>query len=678
MKNLGLLLLPLACAGQHTDWPAYGGGSDHIQYSPLKQINRDNVRQLGEAWRFDTGDSFKESELQCNPIVIGGVLYATSPKLRVFALDAATGKQLWVFDPNEGRKVTGKLRNRGLTYAKGRIYFGARLWLIALDAKSGKELWRTDLRDGLGRPRAEMSVSLTTPGVVYGNLLIVGSIVSEALPASPGDIRAYDLDTGKLVWSFHTIPHPGEPGYETWPKNGWTYLGAANNWTGMALDEKRGLVFVPTGSAAFDFYGSNRAGDNLYANSLLCLEAATGKRVWHFQFVHHDVWDRDLPSPPNLVTVIRDGKPVDAVSQTTKSGFVWVFDRVTGQSLFPYKEVPVAPSDVEGEALSRTQPLPLQPPPFARQTFGEEILSRRTPEVNTQLKERLKSLKYGGQFVPPSREGSIVFPGFDGGAEWGGSAFDPETHLLYVNANEMAWVLRITPAPPAAAKMNGQQLYLRQCASCHKADRKGTPPEFPSLEQVSDRLAEDDIRGLILNGAGRMPGFRQLGRPAVQAITQYLLTGKSGAEVTTETSPMEQKFSFDGYNKFLDQDGYPGITPPWGTLTAIDLDKGAIAWQIPFGEIPGSGLNNTGSENYGGPVATAGGLLFIGATNFDRKFHAFDKKTGELLWQTTLPAAGNATPAVYAINGKQYVVIAAGGGKSGQPSGGSYVAFALP
>jgi quinoprotein glucose dehydrogenase len=617
--------------------------------------------------------------MQCNPIVVDGLIYLTSPKLRVFALDAATGRQVWVFDPNEGRKVTGKIRNRGLTYANGHIHFAARQWLYALDAKNGTPVWRTDLREGLGRPAAEMNVSVTTPGVVYKDLLIVGSIISEALPASPGDVRAYDLNTGKLRWSFHTIPHPGEPGYETWPKDAWTYIGAANNWSGMSLDEKRGLVFVPTGSAAFDFYGSNRAGDNLYANSLLCLKAATGERVWHFQFVRHDVWDRDLPAPPNLVTVVRDGRLVDAVAQITKSGHTWVFDRETGKPLVPYQDVPVPPSAVEGEVLAKTQPLPLKPPAFARQTISPEMLSQRTPEVAREVRARLQALKYGGQFVPPSREGSVVFPGFDGGGEWGGAAFDPETGLLYVNSNEMAWILRIVPKPPPPARQNGKELYNRNCASCHKADFKGTPPEFPSLVNIGARLAEDDLRNVIRNGAGRMPGFGRLGGPAVQAMTRYLLTGDAGAATASAgPSPIDLKFTFDGYNKFLDKDGYPAIAPPWGTLNAIDLDKLEIRWSIPFGEIPALGLKNTGSENYGGPAVTASGLLFIGATNHDSKFHVFDKATGELLWETRLPAAGNATPAVYEVKGKQYVVIGAGGGKSGAPSGGSYVAFSLP
>jgi len=675
-------------------WESYGGGPDSIRYSRLTQINRDNVSELEVAWSYDTSDAFEGSEMQCNPIVVDGLLYATSPRLRVLALDAATGVEQWSFEPLvDGRPLTGRPRNRGLMYwsdgSEARIYVAARHQFYSLDAKTGLPVegfgnsGSIDLRDGLGRPAETLSVGLTTPGVVYGDLLIIGSVVSEGLPSAPGDIRAYDARSGELRWSFHTIPHPGEPGYETWPEDAWKLVGGANSWPGMALDEERGLVYAGTGSAAFDFYGSNRAGDNLYANSILCLKADSGELVWHFQAVKHDVWDRDFPAPPSLVRVVRDGRLVDAVSQATKSGHLFVLDRETGESLFPLEEIDVPASDVPGEQLAAKQVLPLKPPPFARQELTEELLTNRTPEARRAVLERFHKIRSGPQFTPPSREGSVVFPGFDGAAEWGGQAYDPETGLYYVNANEMAWILRLVEREKLDGAVTGKRLYQRSCAACHLDDLSGAPPEFPSLIDIGERSSREGILKTVREGAGRMPGFSHLGDDRVEAIVRFLSTGKEvdlgGADV--EASPYELDFTHDGYNKFLDPDGYPAVAPPWGTLNAIDLDKGEIAWSIPFGEFPelaAEGVTNTGSENYGGPIVTASGLLFIGATNLDKKFRAFDKASGDLLWETTLPASGNSTPAMYELGGRQFVVIGAGGGKSGAPSGGTYVAFALP
>src|SRR5436190_2273160 len=433
-------------AGAGKDWSAYGGGPESTRYSNLKQINRRNVRNLKVAWTFDSGDAYPGSEMQCNPLVVNGVLYATTPKVNVIALNAATGKLLWRFDPHQGRKVLGKMRNRGVTYwsdgIQERMFVPVLQYLYSLDAKSGNPVatfgasGRVDLRENL-RPGEKEMVSISTPGIIYKDLLIVGSLTSETLPTPPGDIRAYDVVTGKLRWIFHTIPRPGEFGYETWPKEAWKYTGSANNWTGMTLDVKRGLVFVPTGSAAYDFYGANRAGDNLFADCLIALRADTGERIWHFQAVRHDIWDRDFPSPPTLVTVKRNGRPVDAVAQTTKSGHVYLFERETGKPLFSieYRKYPA--SEIEGEVTAETQPLPIKPKPFARQQLTAEMITERTPEAHVAALERFKKLRSAGQFIPGSREGTIIFPGYDGGAEWGGSAFDPATGLLYVNSNEM-------------------------------------------------------------------------------------------------------------------------------------------------------------------------------------------------------------------------------------------------
>ncbi len=677
----------------HDQWSAYGGGNRQIRYSRLAQINRRNLHRLRVAWTYDTGDAFPGSEMQCNPLVVGERLYATSPRGRVFALDAATGREIWSFRPSiPGGTPRDRVRIRGLMYwsrgAQARIYFSYWHRLYALDAATGKSCLDfgdrgfIDLRRHLGRPPDSITVSLTTPGVVYRDLLILGSTVGESLPSAPGDIRAYDARSGKLRWRFRTIPRPGEPGHRTWPGQAWKTAGGANSWAGMSLDEQRGLVYVPTGSAAFDFFGGNRSGHNLFANSLLCLKAETGERVWHFQVVRHDVWDRDLPAPPGLVTVVREGRPVDAVAQITKSGHVFTFDRVTGRPLFPLREVKVPVAGVPGERLAATQVLPSKPPPFARQHLTENLLTDRTPEARREVLKRFRKLRNGPQFTPPSLEGTVLFPGFDGGGQWGGAAFDPESGRLYVNSSEMAWILRLVAREAVAGPVTAKQLYQWNCSGCHRQDRSGAPPEFPSLVDLGKRRSQEMVRRTLRQGGGRMPGFAHLGEDALEAILGFVLYGKDASVPADRAGrPLYRlPYGHDGYNRFLDPEGYPAVKPPWGILNAIDLDKGEIVWQVPLGEIPelaARGMVGTGSENYGGPIVTAGGLVFIGASNFDRKFRAFDKADGRLLWETLLPASGNATPATYEVSGRQFVVIAAGGGKSGAPSGGSYVAFAL-
>jgi quinoprotein glucose dehydrogenase len=522
-------------------------------------------------------------------------------------------------------------------------------------------------------------VVLTSPGIVYKNLIILGGRNPETLPAAPGYVRAYDVRTGKLRWTFHTIPHPGEFGYETWPKEAWKYSGAANNWAGMAVDRKRGILYVPTGSAAFDFYGGDRVGDDLFANCLIALNAETGERVWHFQGVRHDLWDRDFPSPPTLVTVNRDGKDVDAVAQTTKQGFVYLFDRVSGKPVFPIEYHKYPQSDVPGELAAASQPLPTRPAPFARQFLSEDMLTNRTPEAHAWALEKFRKFRSEGQFVPFSvGKDTVIFPGFDGGAEWGGSAVDMQTAILYVNANEMAWTGALAPN---TGENSPKGLYMSQCGVCHGEKMTGSPPAMPSLVGVGDRLSGGQIAATIKSGKGRMPAFPNLDDGQLSALVDFLLSGRSKELASSEATPQDMKFRFTGYHKFLDPDGYPAIAPPWGTLSAINLNTGEYVWKINLGEYPelaAKGLKNTGTENYGGPVVTAGGLVFIGASDFDKKFHAYDKATGELLWETTLPFSGNATPAIYAVNGREYVVIAAGGGKDlKSPSGGVYVAFAL-
>jgi quinoprotein glucose dehydrogenase len=490
--------------------------------------------------------------------------------------------------------------------------------------------------------------------------------------------------TGRIRWTFHTIPYPGELGYDTWPPDAWTRIGGANAWSGISIDRERGLVFLPTGSAAFDFWGGNRHGANLFANCVLVLKADTGARVWHYQLVHHDVWDRDPPAAPVLVTVERDGKRIDAVAQLTKSAFVFLFNRDTGEPLVPIEERAVASSDLTGEATWPTQPVPLSPPPFSRQLLTEADLTTRTPKAHKAVLERFRQSRSAGPFTPPSTQGTVIFPGFDGGAEWGGSAFDEHSGRLYVNANEMPWILTMVKVQKSSdPSAEGQRLYQLNCAVCHGGDRSGAEAQnVPSLVKIARKLRRAQTMQVVRQGKGVMPSFGSLSLAQRRAIVAFLYGDKpkivpKSADETPEESVL---YSHTGYNRFLDPDGYPAVKPPWGTLNAIDLNKGTIAWTVPLGELPeltAKGIRQTGTENYGGPIITATGVLFIGASK-DEKFRAFDTATGRVLWQTGLPAGGYATPATYEVQGRQYVVIAAGGGKMGTKSGDAYVAFALP
>ncbi len=547
-----------------------------------------------------------------------------------------------------------------------------------------------DLRKGLAEKLTDDFVVATTPGAIYHDLLIQGTRVSEVANAAPGHVRAYDVRTGEQRWIFHTIPQPGEPGYETWPPDAWQRVGGANSWAGITVDEARGIAFVPTGSATFDFYGGDRAGDNLYANTLLALDAATGTRLWHQQLVRHDVWDRDLPAPPDLVTIERDGKKIDAVAQITKSGYVFLFERETGKPLHPIEEVPVPGPGLPGEALAATEPVPVRPPPFARERMPESLVTERTPEAHAAVLAKLRGARPAVPFQPPSLEGTVIFPGMDGGGEWGGAAFDPDSGLLYVNANDVPFWLKMIETPDVSGAAGaGRAMYVTACAMCHGLDRTGDGSGVPSLVGVYDRMGPLDVWRTVRDGRGRMPGLGgMLPLVAVPPLLWYLHApdAADAAPPAARGDESERKLGVFlrymnvGWQKFLDPEGYPAVKPPWGTLTAIDLAQGTLAWQVPLGEVPelaAQGLHGTGAENYGGPVVTAGGLVFIAAA-LDAKLHAFDKRTGELLFETPLPAAGFATPAVYEAGGREFVVIAAGGGKLGRPSGDRYVAFALP
>ncbi|HKD62004.1 MAG TPA: c-type cytochrome [Terracidiphilus sp.] len=773
-----VLSTSLSFAQSQTGWPVYNGGLDGDHYSSLTQINRQNVHLLQQVWSFDTGE---KGGIQTNPLIVGRTLYAYTPGTRVVALDPVTGKLKWKFDSG----IVAGQPARGLTYwndgAHGRIYAGVMNFLYCLDAETGNlitsfgENGHIDLREGLSKDFSALSIALTTPGIIYKDMIILGGRMPESHPAPPGYIQAFDLLTGKLRWIFHTIPLPGEPGYETWPNNAYKNAGAANNWCGMVLDAEHGILYAPTGSAVMDFYGGDRIGDNLYADTLLALDANTGKRLWHFQGVHHDIWDRDFPSPPALFTIQRNGKRVDAVAQTTKQGYLYLFNRVTGEPLFPIHEHPYPASYIPGEVASKTQPKPDWPEPYARQQLTEDMLTTRTPEAHDWALQTFRTFRNGGPFYPFAiGQQTIIFPGFDGGAEWGGPAIDPVHDVIYINATEMAWTGGLVPSK---ASSPGEQVYQSQCAMCHGIDRAGSPPTFPSLVDIDKRLTSDKVVAAIQHGVGRMPSFPNIDGQRLDGLLAFLrsagaanpskeLQAASGADPAPKTTadaagakvysdqcaachgdhmegiapfpplagigarmnaaqateivqkgrgqmpavdvhgadleallrflevdasvktasekPEEwmNKYTFTGYRKFLDPDGYPAIAPPWGTLNAIDLKTGKYLWKVPFGEYPAlakQGMKNTGTENYGGPIVTAGGVLFIGATVYDHKFRAFDSSNGKLLWETELPFSGVATPATYIIDGRQYVVIAASNARSPKdPQGGMYIAFTLP
>lgn len=712
---VAMVVLIAACNNRdesHTNysgWDRASGNADGNKYSSLTQIDTSNVATLQIAWEFHTGDmdTAAHSQIQCNPIMIDGVMYCTSPMLKVFAVDAATGKQKWVYSPydtvTEDKNGHFNLNNnRGVTYWSDgkddkRIFYAAGPYLICLDANTGKIITsfgtdgKVDLHDGLDMQGVkDLFVTETSPPSVYKDMLICGTRVSEGMDAAPGDIRAYNVKTGKIAWQFHTIPHPGEAGYETWEnKDAYKYTGGANNWMGMTVDQNRGIAYIPIGSASMDFYGGKRKGSNLFADCMLALDAATGKEKWHFQYLHHDTWDYDPSSAPVLLTVNRDGKKIDAVAQTTKTGFVYVFDRDNGNPLFPVKETPMDTiTDLIGEKLWPTQPIPQKPAPFVRQVLTQKDVNPYLPKKEyDSVYELLGKVHTGRMFTPQSKTGTIIFPGFDGGAEYGGPAVDPETGVLYTNDNQMAWILQMYDIDPAEHMETfaeaGPRLYKANCMACHGPDRKGGG-NYPSIVDVNKKLDKDQFISFINVGRRMMPAFLYLPESDKEAIASYVLnlqkekSRKYESKKTAIDSFRALPYEISGYNKFYTKTGQPGLAPPWGVLNAIDLNNGDYRWKQPFGENQFEGAPaGTGCENYGGPIVTKGGLLILGATK-DGMFRAYNKRTGKLLWQTKLPAAAFSTPATYEANGKQYIVIACGGGKLGTKSGDSYVAFALP
>ncbi|MEX0772646.1 MAG: PQQ-binding-like beta-propeller repeat protein [Balneolales bacterium] len=704
ISSIVLLLLVVSCGdndGQYWSWEVYLGDYGSNSYSELDQINRDNVDQLEISWIYNSGDQ-RNAGSQSNAIIVDEVMFLTTPGIKVAALNASTGEHLWSFDPFEGE--TPVAVNRGVMYWESgsdkRIYHTAGSNLYALNAETGALISEfgndgiVDLREGLDRDPAQLSVRQTSPGVVYKNLLIMGSATGESAGAAPGHIRAYNTRSGEIEWAFRTIPFPGEFGYETWDPAAWQMAGSANNWGGMSLDMDREMVFIPTGSAAPDMYtpGTRGEGEHLFGNSVLALNANTGERIWHYQTLRHDLWDYDLPAPPNLVTIEKDGEQIDAVAQITKQGLIFVLDRDTGEPLFPVEERPVPASDIEGEEAWPTQPFPVKPEPFTRQYITEDDLTDISPEAREYALKRFREVRYEGLYTPLGEKETLAFPGTRGGAEWGGASFDPETNILYINATEYGTTsaLRKVEVPPENEEnvlVQGQNFYRTHCASCHSIPGSQAPSNFPSLEDAKDRFSKAQIVDIMETGRSQMPNFPYLTRDEKEAIADYLFHVEKDGEINVpEVQAVQGEVTYShtrdfAYRPFVDQDGYPATKPPWGTMNAIDLNTGDIVWRVPLGEfeeLTEKGIPLTGTPNMGGSIVTAGGLVFIGAAH-DEKFRAFDKETGEILWEYQLPAVGYATPSTYEIDGKQYIVIAAtGGSRTGIRKSDAFIVFSLP
>ncbi|MGB0580790.1 MAG: PQQ-binding-like beta-propeller repeat protein [Limisphaerales bacterium] len=672
----------LQAAPKNVDWPVYLGGKERNLYSTLDQIDRSNVDKLKVAWTYDTGE---KGGYQANNLIVSGILFTPTATRKIVALDAATGKEKWTWDPANEHAGVGRGRQRGLVYwqnEKGgekRLLTGVRGHLFAVDPMSGKTIRSFGTNGSIS-----LGSGLNTPGVIYRDMVIVGGV------GGKGAVRAYDVRTGKQRWIFHLIPRPGEVGHDTWPAEAWQTATGLMPWCGQSLDEKRGIVYVATKTAEPDFYGGRRHGKNLFANCILALDAKTGKRIWHFQIVHHDLLDKDLPCPPVLLTVTHRGKKIDAVAQGSKHGLLFAFNRVTGEPLWPIEERPVQQSTLRGEKAWPTQPFPTKPAPLMRQRYTEADASNISPEVYQLTLDRIRASPNFGPFPAPSLNETVMFPGYDGGMEWGGGAADPDG-IYYVNINEMPWLLQMieTRRADGTKLIPGEKDYMIYCGACHGLDRKGNAQmQFPPLHDIAKRKTRAEIETVTRNGGGRMPGYQTMPEARRAAIINYVVNNGSPPVSASRNEsglpkPKAQQppsYAFGGFRRWLDPNGYPAIKPPWGTLNAVDLNTGEIKWKVVLGEYPeltAKGIPPTGTENYGGPLVTASGLIFIGATA-DETFRVFDKENGKVLWKAKLPFGGNATPSTYMVDGRQFVVISAGGGKSGRPGGGKLVAFTLP
>lgn len=699
---LGLLACsPTSLEEETINWPMYSADPSGSKYTSAKQIDKQNVSQLEPAWILETGDhrTAPRSTIQCNPIIVDSIVYLTTPGLKVLAVHGVTGKEIWRFDPYDGVPASGV--NRGLSYwtdgNEKRLLYVAGSLLYALNAETGEiaegfgKEGAVDLYEGLGRAVDFMWVTAATPGIVFEDLIIMGTTLGEGpSPAAPGHIRAYDVRTGAMRWIFHTIPQPDEFGYETWSPNSWQELGGANAWGGFTLDPERAMVFCGTGSSTYDHWGGNRIGQNLFANCILALNARTGERVWHYQVVHHDIWDYDLPCPPNLVQVKQEGKFIDAIAQPTKMGHLFVLDRESGQPIFPVEEIPVPQSTIPGEETWPTQPFPPPSLRYAQQRFTTEEVSQRTPAATKAIKERLSKMRTGDIFLPPGLQDAVTLPQFNGGTDWGGAAYDPIERTLFVNcSNEAEWISMVQAEPPKNISQFelGKQLYRGLCATCHGHELARNPgaPSLKDLRQVIANQPVGHIQTILENGKGQMPKFAVLSTDEKAALAAFVR--EKGQETLLDRAKLQLSFAdaipyvATGHNEFKDPDGFPVNQPPWGTLSAIDLDKGEIKWQATLGtypELEALGFAPTGTFNMGGPIATATGLVFIGAT-MDERFRAFDAQTGNVLWEYQLEAGAYATPASYTIGGRQYILIGAGGGgKPGTKAGGKFYCFALP
>ncbi len=685
----------------YAGWSEFGGAMDSMQYSSLTQINKTNVTKLERAWTHLTPG--RGGRFPFSPLIADGVMYVIGDGPAIVALDAATGKQLW------SHPVDGTPTSRGINYWQSpdrsdrRIIFSVDSYLQEVNALTGVTIntfgndGRVNLREGLGRDVKNVrQVQSGSPGHVFENLIILGSAPGELYDSPPGDLRAYDVRTGKNVWTFHTIPRPGEYGYETWPKDAWKYAGGANTWSEFAIDEKRGIAYFPLGSPTYDLYGADRIGADLFGNCLLALDARTGKRLWHFQTVHHDLWDYDLVTGPKLLTVRHEGKMVDIVAQPGKTGFLYVFNRVTGEPLWPIEERPVPKSDVPGEQSWPTQPYPTKPPPFGVQKFGVDQINPYLDEAEkARIRDIMLNARNEGIFTPPVvGKTQIEVPGAHGSGNWGGAAGDPATGMLYVRAwNGPDTRVLTERQPESQGGSSGRALYSRNCGDCHGPDRANLP--------APANIKADLVRETVRLGKGEMPPIpvRDLSAPDLDAIIAYLVNPGSGGGrgVVQPTQSLRPPMSppppgqtryWGPYgNPFRATNGMPAIGPPWTELVAYDLNEGTIKWRTTLGSIPGlaaKGIRNTGSVRpRNGPIVTAGGLIFVGS-NGDGYIHAFDKDTGKVLWEIELEATPDGIPAVYEVAGRQYVAFFAGGGGDGvvtkitKPEAQGYYVFALP